>query len=218
MMAAQFLEGCHPYICGASVWHVLSSFGAKRKYLIFICLPKTWNDEEYWSLRKHDCKNGIFKWNFSTTPPPWQGKTRTMWRGAFFTKICPTLRKKNKFSHTLLKDMLYTALSPDQPPQSDLLHPPPQMGLALDMSYLLAFSHLTPTDQWNKSSSLWNSFVHLLTSLLRSFLYFLFISFTLSPFFLPVFLCIGTHITGRIVFPIHIQFSISPPLPTVLSQ
>ena len=30
----------------------------------------TWNDEEYWSLRKHDCKNGILKWNFSTTPPP----------------------------------------------------------------------------------------------------------------------------------------------------
>ena len=43
--------------------------------------------------------------------------------------------------------MLYTALSPDQPPQSDLLHPPQQMVLALDMSYLLAFSHLTPTDQ-----------------------------------------------------------------------
>ena len=43
--------------------------------------------------------------------------------------------------------MLYDALSPDQPPQSDLLHPPQQMVLALDMSYLLAFSHLTPTDQ-----------------------------------------------------------------------
>ena len=70
MTAAQFLEGCHPYICAASVWHVLSSSGAKRKYLIFICLPMTWNDEEYWSLRKHDCKNGILKWNFSTTPPP----------------------------------------------------------------------------------------------------------------------------------------------------
>ena len=68
MTAAQFLEGCHPYICAASVWHVLSS-GAKRKYLIFICLPMTWNDEAYWSLRKHDCKNGILKWNFSTTPP-----------------------------------------------------------------------------------------------------------------------------------------------------
>ena len=70
MTAAQFLEGCHPYIFAASVWHVLSSSGAKRKYLIFICLPMTWNDEEYWSLRKHDCKNGILKWNFSTTPPP----------------------------------------------------------------------------------------------------------------------------------------------------
>ena len=67
--AAQFLEGCHPYTCAASVWHVLSSSGAKRKYLIFTCLPMTWNDEEYWSLRKHDCKNGILKWNFSTTPP-----------------------------------------------------------------------------------------------------------------------------------------------------
>ena len=37
------------------------------KYLIFICLPMTWNDEEeYWSLRKHDCKNGILKWNSNT--------------------------------------------------------------------------------------------------------------------------------------------------------
>ena len=69
MTAAQFLEGCHPYTCAASVWYVLGSSGAKRKYLIFICLPMTWNDEEYWSLRKHDCENGILKWNFSTTPP-----------------------------------------------------------------------------------------------------------------------------------------------------
>ena len=30
----------------------------------------TWNDEEYWSLRKHDCKNGILKRHFSTTPLP----------------------------------------------------------------------------------------------------------------------------------------------------
>ena len=35
----------------------------------FTCLPMTWNDEEHWSLRKHDFKNGILKWNFSTTPP-----------------------------------------------------------------------------------------------------------------------------------------------------
>ena len=69
MTAAQFLEGYHPYTCAASVWYVLSSSGAKRKYLIFICLSMTWNDEEYWSLRKHDCKNGIFKWNFSKFPP-----------------------------------------------------------------------------------------------------------------------------------------------------
>ena len=35
--AAQFLEGCHPkHMCCFS-----------RKYLIFICLPMTWNDEEY---------------------------------------------------------------------------------------------------------------------------------------------------------------------------
>ena len=52
----------------------------------------------------------------STEPPggspPWQGKTRTMWRGAFFAKNYRTLRKtKTKISHTLLKDMLYTALS-----------------------------------------------------------------------------------------------------------
>ena len=70
MTTAQFLEGWHPYTCAASVWYVLGSSGAKRKYLIFICLPMTWNDEEYWSLRKHDCKNGILKWNFSTTPLP----------------------------------------------------------------------------------------------------------------------------------------------------
>ena len=61
MTAPQFLEGCHPYTCAASVWHVLSSSGAKpsgakHKYLIFICLPMTWNDADYWSLRKHDCK------------------------------------------------------------------------------------------------------------------------------------------------------------------
>ena len=29
----------------------------------------TWNDEKYSSLRKHDCKSGTLKWNFSTTPP-----------------------------------------------------------------------------------------------------------------------------------------------------
>ena len=69
MMATQFLEGCHPYTCAASVWHVLSSSGAKRKYLIFICLPMIWNDEECWSLRKINASNGILKWNFSTTPP-----------------------------------------------------------------------------------------------------------------------------------------------------
>ena len=60
MTAAQFLEGCHPYTCAASVWHVLISSGAKRKYLIFICLPMIWNDEESWSLRN---KNAIL-WNF----------------------------------------------------------------------------------------------------------------------------------------------------------
>ena len=113
--------------------------------------------------------------------------------------------------------MLLTALSPDQPPQSDLLHPPQQMGLALDMSYLLAFSHLAPTDQ---TVIFPMNFLRAFTHFTLTFIPFftLFISFTLSPFFLPVFLCIGTHITGRIVFPIHIQFSISPPLPTVLSQ
>ena len=68
MMATQFLEGCHPYTCAASVWHVLSSSGAKRKYLIFICLPMIWNDKGCWSLSKK-CKKWIFKWNFSTTPP-----------------------------------------------------------------------------------------------------------------------------------------------------
>ena len=70
--AAQFLEGCHPYIGAASVWHVLSSSGAKHKYLIFICLPMTWNDEEYWSLIE---KAWLQKWNFKMkfqydSPPP----------------------------------------------------------------------------------------------------------------------------------------------------
>ena len=63
-----------------------------------------------------------------------------------FRKNLPYVAQNQK-KHTLLKDMLYDALSPDQPPQSDLLHPPQQMVLALDMSYLLTFSHLTPTDQ-----------------------------------------------------------------------
>ena len=31
--------------------------------------------------------------HFSTPPPRGGGKTRTMWRGAFFAKIYPTLRK-----------------------------------------------------------------------------------------------------------------------------
>ena len=39
-----FLEGCHPWTCAAPVWHVLSSSGAKWKYLVFIpigsvCMP-----------------------------------------------------------------------------------------------------------------------------------------------------------------------------------
>ena len=67
--ASHFLEGCHPYTCAASVWHVLGSSGAKRKYLIFTCLPMTWNDEEYRSWRIHGCKNETLKWNFSMTPP-----------------------------------------------------------------------------------------------------------------------------------------------------
>ena len=138
-----------------------------------------------------------------------------MWRGAFFAKIYPTLRKKNKFSHTLLKDMLYTALSPDQPPQSDLLHPPQQIVLALDMSYLLVFSHLTPTDQTVIfPMKFLRAFAHFTLTFIPIFLVHLFHSVTV----LFVFLCIGTHITGKIVFPIRIQFSISPPLPTVLSQ
>ena len=112
----------------------------------------------------------------------WQGKTRTMWRGPFFAKIYPTLRKKK--SHTLLTDILYTALSPDQPPQSDLLHPPQQMVLALDMSYLLEFSHLTPTDQT----------VIFPMKFLRAFTHF-----TLT--FIPIFLVHLFHSVTVLFFP-----------------
>ena len=116
-----------------------------------------------------------------STPTPWQGKTRTMWRGAFFAKIYPTLRKTKK--HTLLKDMLYTALSPDQPPQSDLLHPPQQMVLALDMSYLLAFSHLTPTDQTAIfPMKLLRAFAHFTLTFIPIFLVHLFHSVTVLLF------------------------------------
>ena len=69
MMATQFLEGCHPYTCAASVWHVLSSSGAKRKYLMFICLPMKWNDEECWSLRKINAKMACQN-EFSVRLPP----------------------------------------------------------------------------------------------------------------------------------------------------
>ena len=69
MTAAQFLEGCHPYICAASVWHVLSSSGAKRKYLIFICLPMTWNDE--WGIIENAWLQKLnFKMKFQYDSPP----------------------------------------------------------------------------------------------------------------------------------------------------
>ena len=81
--------------------------------------------------------------------------------------------------------MLYTALSPDQPPpQSDLLHPPQQMVLALDMSYLLAFSHLTPTDQT----------VIFPMKFLRAFTHF-----TLT--FIPIFLVHLFHSVTVLFFP-----------------
>ena len=80
--------------------------------------------------------------------------------------------------------MLYTALSPDQPPQSDLLHPPEQMVLALDMSYLLAFSHLTPTDQT----------VIFPMKFLRAFTHF-----TLT--FIPIFLVHLFHSVTVLFFP-----------------
>ena len=69
MTAAQFLEGCHPYICAASVWHVLSSSGAKRKYLIFICLSMTWNDE--WGIIENAWLQKLnFKMKFQYDSPP----------------------------------------------------------------------------------------------------------------------------------------------------
>ena len=47
----------------------------------------------------------------STEPPggspPWQGKTRTMWRGAFFAKKYRTLRQKKKIPHTIKGYALY---------------------------------------------------------------------------------------------------------------
>ena len=112
--------------------------------------------------------------------------------------------------------MLYIALSPDQPPSLTFSTHPNRWFLLLTCLILLHFLTLHP--QIKQSSSLWNSFVHLLTSLLRSPLNFCSSLSLCYRCFLPVFVCIGTHITGRIVFPIRIQFSISPPLPTVLSQ
>ena len=99
-----------------------------------------------------------------------------------FRKNLPYVAQNKK--HTLLKDMLYTALSPDQPPQSDLLHPPQQMVLALDMSYLLAFSHLTPTDQT----------VIFPMKFLRAFAHF-----TLT--FIPIFLVHLFHSVTVLFFP-----------------
>ena len=80
--------------------------------------------------------------------------------------------------------MLYIALSLDQPPHSDLLHPPQQMVLALDMSYLLAFSHLTPTDQT----------VIFPMKFLRAFAHF-----TLT--FIPIFLVHLFHSVTVLFFP-----------------
>ena len=50
MTAAQFLEGCHPYICAASVWHVLN----------FHLLA---NDMEWWGILIIE-KALLQKWNF----------------------------------------------------------------------------------------------------------------------------------------------------------
>ena len=126
-----------------------------------------------------------------------------------FRKNLPYFAQKKR-SHTLLKDMLYIALSPDQPPHSDLLHPPQQMVLVrfLTLHTHRSNSHL-PYEIPSCIYSL-HSYVHPYISCSSLSL--------CHRSFLPVFLCIGTHITGRIVFPIRIQFSISPPLPTVLSQ
>ena len=99
----------------------------------------------------------------------------------FSQKITLRCAKKN---NSLLKDMLYIALSPDQPPQSDLLHPPQQMVLALDMSYLLAFSHLTPTDQT----------IIFPMKFLRAFTHF-----TLT--FIPIFLVHLFHSVTVLFFP-----------------
>ena len=115
--------------------------------------------------------------------PPRGGEKHVLCGAARFSQKF-TLRCAKQKKHTLLKDMLYTALSPDQPPQSDLLHPPQQMVLALDMSYLLAFSHLTPTDQT----------VIFPMKFLRAFAHF-----TLT--FIPIFLVHLFHSVTVLFFP-----------------
>ena len=134
---------------------------------------------------------------------------------AWFSQKNPYVAQKRTLSHTLIQDMLYIALSPDQPPHSDLLHPPQQMVLALDMSYPLAFSHLTPTDQTVIfPMKFLRAFTHFTLTFIPIFLVHLFHSVTVL--FFPF--SYASEPTSQVnclpyTYPIIIQ-----PLPTVLSQ
>ena len=102
----------------------------------------------------------------------YKGKTRTMWRGAFFAKTYPTLRKKNKISHTGLKDMFYILpfhlTSPSPPTPTD--------GSC-------AFSHLTRADQTVIfAMKFFRAFTHFTLTFIPIFLVHLFHSVTVLFF------------------------------------
>ena len=134
-----------------------------------------------------------------------------------FRKNLPTLRQKKQiFPHTLLKDMLYTALSPDQPPQWPSPPTPTDGSCSWHVLSSCIFSPYTHRSNSHLAYEI-PSCICALHSYVHPYISCSSLSLCHRSFLL-VFLCIGTHITGRIVFPIRIQFSISPPLPTVLSQ
>ena len=113
--------------------------------------------------------------------------------------------------------MLYIALSPDQPPSLWPSPPTPTDGSC--SWHVLSSCIFSPYTHRSNSHLPYEipSCIYSLHSYVHPYISCSSLSLCHSSF-LPVFLCIGTHITGRIVFPIRIPFSICPPLPTVLSQ
>ena len=123
-----------------------------------------------------------------------------------FRKNLPYVaQKKQNFPYRIKGYVLYIALSPDQPFST---HP--------NRWFLCIFSPYTRRSNSHLRYEI-PSCIYSLHSYVHPYISCSSLSLCHRSF-LPVFLCIGAHITGRIVFPIRIQFSISPPLPTVLSQ